>query len=310
MNIIGQTKALHYLKQGLSSGRLTPSLLFTGADGVGKRTVAVELAKCFACSGTPPFANVDGLPRCGSCNNCRRIEENNHPDLMILNRVLQAQLLKEKPESQTAIKIEMIREVDHFLHLRPVESGRRVVIVDEAHKMTDESANAMLKVLEEPPNNAQIILLAANEKSLPSTVLSRCGIVRFSPIPAKNIAVWLEQNAEDLTPELAYDLAMKSGGSFSKALQLAEEESSDGALSDYSPDEFFQHLSETGWRKEARQNAERALGKLIAAAQKKMAAGDFSQRHRLEQLLFARKQIDRNASPKLVLESLYITSRK
>lgn len=302
MEILGQTNALHYLMGGMKVGRLSPSLLFVGPEGVGKRRCAFELAKCFACT-----ESTDNAPfsRCDHCQACSRVDQNNHSDVLVIDRMLQATLLKEKPETQTAIKIESIRHLDKFLSLKPIEARRRVVLVDEAQRMTDEAANAFLKLLEEPTNNAQLVLLALNEHTLPSTILSRCAIVRFRPVPAKEIATWLEKQ-HAVSEQKAIEIAERAGGSFAKALLLKDDESTSLELSDYSLDEFFTLLSEPHWRKEGRKNAEVAITHLIEASQKKLRGGDFNQAKRLEAMLDARRQLDRHVPAKLVLETLFV----
>ena len=221
MEILGQTNALHYLAEGMKARRLSPSLLFVGPDGVGKRRCAFELAKCFAC-----LESTDNAPfsRCDRCSACLRVDQNNHSDVLVINRSLQATLLKEKPETQTAIKIDSIRHLDKFLSLKPMEGQRRVVIVDEAQRMTDEAANSLLKLLEEPPNSAQIVLLALNEHTLPSTILSRCAIVRFRPIPIAILSNWLEKQ-HAVSEQKAQEISERAGGSFAKALLFKDDES-------------------------------------------------------------------------------------
>lgn len=306
MDILGQENALKYLSNGLRSNRLSPSLIFTGPDGVGKCSTAMELAKCFVCE-QPPMDSL--LPRCDACNSCRRVSDWNHSDILFIDKNFQATLLREKAEAQTAMKIDSVRAADKFLSLKPVEARRRMVVIDQAHELTDEAANALLKVLEEPPYNAQIVLLALNEKALPSTVLSRCGIIRFRPIPTKMIAEWLERT-HGIDFEIAWTIADRSAGSFSQALTLKDDDSERMDISEYKPDDFFALLAETQWRKEGRQNAERAITYLIESARRKLEQGDLEQRPRIVQMLRARQRLDRHVPAKLVLETLFTQLEK
>ncbi len=196
MKILGQPHVDRYLTQGLKTHRLSPSLLFVGPDGVGKRTAARELAES--------------------------LSQGSRADVLYVDRAFQASLLKEKPETQTAIKIETVRLIDKFLHLKPAEGRKRTAIIDEAHRLTIEAANALLKLLEEPPVGAQLVLVCRNEKKLPSTVLSRCAILRFRPIPAADIAGWLTQH-KNIPAEKAAALALRAEGSLAKALAGLEE---------------------------------------------------------------------------------------
>ncbi|MBV9080869.1 MAG: DNA polymerase III subunit delta' [Elusimicrobia bacterium] len=304
MDIIGHKRALRYLSEGLRLDRLSPSLLFVGPEGVGKRSCALELAKCFACE-KPPKAAEGALPRCGKCAACRRVESGSHFDILVVDRRTQAALMDEEEKTQTAVKIDAIRHLDKFLRLRPAESRRRVAIVDEAHRMTIEAANALLKILEEPPPLAQIVLCAADEHNLPSTIRSRCGVAYFAPVAEGLLAEWLK-DTQGLPEERAAEVADRSGGSFGKALRLKDETGDTLDLSDYDMAEFFSLLNEPGFRREGRKNAEAALTKLIEAAERRLREGSAAEVERIAALLEARRRLDRNVTPRLALEALYL----
>jgi DNA polymerase-3 subunit delta' len=306
MEILGQPHALKYLALGLANARLSPSLIFTGPDGVGKRSCAMELAQCFVCENPPAAA---ALPRCGDCTPCRRVSEWNHSDILLVDKTYQATLLREKPEVQTAMKIDAVRAADKFLNFKPMEARRRMVVIDDAHELTSEAANALLKVLEEPPHNAQIVLVALNEKALPSTVLSRCAIVRFRPVPTKVIAEWLEKN-HGVDFEIAWTIADRAGGSFSKALAAKDDDGERMDISEYKADDFFEQLAGHQWRKEGRKNAERAITFLIESARRKLEQGDLGQKSRITSMLLARRRLDRHVPPRLVLETLFTQLEK
>jgi DNA polymerase-3 subunit delta' len=307
MEILGQEHVLRYLVEGSRQSRLSPSLLFVGPDGVGKRAMALELAKTYMCE-QPPAVGT-GLPSCGACGACRRVGAFNHPDVFYADRAVQAVLLKEKPESQTALKIETVRQAERFLHLRPSEGRRRVAILDVAHRLTNEAANALLKVLEEPPANAQFVMIGADEHALPPTVLSRCAVLRFRPVATGLIARWLTAN-HGMEAERAAEIADRSGGSFQRALSLRDEDAPALDLSDFAVDTFFDALGEINWRKDGRRQAERALDHLIETAQRRLEAGDLAEVRRIETLLTARRRIDRNVPPKLALAALFLDWEK
>jgi DNA polymerase III gamma/tau subunit len=252
---------------------------------------------------------MGSLPRCDACNACRRVAEMNHSDILMVDKTFQAALLREKVEAQTAIKIDAVRAADKFLSLKPLEARRRMVIIDDAHELTTDAANALLKVLEEPPYNAQIVLLALNEQALPSTVLSRCGVIRFRPVPTKLIAEWLEKT-HGIDFEIAWTVADRAGGSFSKALAHKDDDGERMDISEYKTDDFFALLSENQWRKEGRKNAERALTFLIESARRKLEQGDLEQTNRIKSMIQARHRLDRHVPPRLVLETLFTQLEK
>jgi DNA polymerase-3 subunit delta' len=269
--VLGHADILKYLTEGIRRQRLSPSLLFVGPEGVGKKRVAHELTALLKCDPVSDFLLVD--------------------------RPLQASLLKEKPESQTAIKIESVRHLDKFLRLRPADGSYRVAVIDEADRLTEEAANALLKILEEPPRQTQIVLLAVDARNMPSTVASRCAVLRFRPLPAGLIQEWLEKE-QSLSSSEAARVAARSDGSFAKALRvLKENEAPD--LSTVTPDEFFSWLSEPAWKKEGRARATEFLNRLIEET-------DPLKSERRELLLAARRQIDRHVPPRLVLGNLFV----
>jgi len=303
MEIIGHNRSIHYLREGVRMDKLSPSLMFVGPDGVGKRSTALELAKCFTC--TQPKKGVD-LPRCGECESCTRVSERNHLDVFVLDRPAQAAIVNEKLEMQNAVKIEAVRYLDKFLRLRPSESRKRVAIVEDAHKMTNDSANALLKVLEEPPVDAQIILCVTDEHSLPATIRSRCSVLYFRPVAEGSLTQWLEKKFA-LEAGRAAEIAGRSGGSFKKASELKEAEETEALdLDSYDVGEFFELLSRTNFRKEGRKQAETAITRLIEDAERRLREGDLVQSSRIEALLEARRRVDRNVSPKLALETLFL----
>jgi DNA polymerase III subunit delta' len=309
MKIFGQATAVSYLTRGLKSKRLSPSLLFVGPDGVGKKTLALELAKALFCSAPVPVSPAFTLGACDLCDNCRKISEATHADVQVLNKRLQATILKEKESEQSALKIEAVRHLEKFLQLKSLEGSHRVVIIEDAHLLTEASANALLKTLEEPPENAQLVLLTQDEKSLPTTIMSRCAVVRFRRIPTRDLSLWLEQNY-GLGIEEASAIAELADGSFSKALQIKDAEESTGTLDQFELDEFFDLLSDNEWKKEGKERAQALVSSLIGDSARRLAKGDLTRKESLQKLLQAQRKIEHHVSPRLVLESLYLSLRK
>ncbi len=151
-----------YLNQQIQSGDFTSFMLFVGQTGIGKMDSALEFAASVLCD------NVSGEP-CQMCSNCKLVVSGNHPDLLQVG-------------GEGTIKIASIRELQKSLYLKPYQAKHKVAIIRDSHLMTEESANAMLKVLEEPPENCIIILTSPDKKLLPGTVVSRSQIVNFGTV--------------------------------------------------------------------------------------------------------------------------------
>ncbi len=161
--IKGHERPIKLLKSYIERGGLEGGYLFTGPEGIGKKLTAKALAKTVNCE-------RDGLDACGECASCVKIEKNQLPDVRLI----------ECADGQ--IKIEDIRQLQHGMGLKPYEAKTRVFIIDNAHKLTAEASNALLKVLEEPPKNSLIILVSDKPGLLFKTVLSRCKILKFSAL--------------------------------------------------------------------------------------------------------------------------------
>ncbi len=206
--IIGHQKPLEILRGALASGRLHHAYLMTGPEGVGKRTVALSLAKAIHCA----EMNNDF---CGRCANCSRIQKGNHPDVRVL----------EPGAGKKEIGIQQIREIEKELNFRAF-SGRKVVIIDPAVLMSLSAQNALLKTLEEPPGDSLLLLVASSSGSLLPTVRSRCLHLSFGPLPRELIADFLADR-ETMTRDDARFAAAMSMGSLGAALELDREELSE-----------------------------------------------------------------------------------
>jgi len=203
--ILGQEKAVRFLKGVLSRQRIPHGYLFLGMPGVGKTDTAIAMAQALNC-----LAPSEG-EGCGLCKPCRGIEERSFHDLVFL-----------EPENQV-IKIEKIRELERVLAFKPQFGRYRVTVIREAEKMTLEAANAFLKTLEEPPPGNVLVLEATDLSQLMPTIVSRCQKVRFQPVPVPLVASWLVEK-KGVEPKKASLLAKLSEGSIARAVQMLEEE--------------------------------------------------------------------------------------
>jgi DNA polymerase-3 subunit delta' len=193
--IIGHDRQKNILRRALASGRLAHAYLFAGPDGVGKRLMAIALARVLFC------AHGTG---CGECPACRKLDHRNHPDLHVLEA------------DGNSIKIEQVRALQRDLSLRPLEASRKVCLIEAADTMTVAAANALLKTLEEPRGDTVLLLLSCQPQRLLETIRSRCQLLLFSRQPLELLRDNLSQQLGVADAE-AHVLAALSEGSFKKA---------------------------------------------------------------------------------------------
>jgi DNA polymerase-3 subunit delta' len=222
-DLIAQDRALSPLRSALRRGALHHAYLFGGPEGVGKATAARLLAQAANCDG-PAAAQGDA---CGACGPCRKIAKGVHPDVVVLaeERTMAKAGRWEPRGGRTPSKdivVDQIRDlVDHRLAMKRFEGRRRVVVVDPADAMNPQAQNALLKTLEEPPDDTTLVLVASSPDALLPTIRSRCLRVPFAPIPAAILAARLE--ADGHPPEKARIAAALSGGSLGRALAADDE---------------------------------------------------------------------------------------
>jgi DNA polymerase III subunit delta' len=214
-SVRGQQRAIDFLRQSAAAGRLAHALLFAGPPGVGKGLTARLLAMALLCE----RSSESQLDACGECRSCRLMEAGNHPDFLTVAC----------PEGKSELPIDLLvgsldnrgREgLCHDLSLRPMLATWRVAVIDDADRMNTESANALLKTLEEPPPYALIILLAADLGRILPTIRSRCQTVRFSPLPLADVAELVRANGWAQSEDEARAAAAISGGSLTVAEQV------------------------------------------------------------------------------------------
>ncbi|MGH9945697.1 MAG: ATP-binding protein [Pyrinomonadaceae bacterium] len=217
-DLIGNEKVKSSLIHLLTSGRLPNSLLFAGPDGVGKKQFAIELARAFVCR-----QPIDSLA-CGECSACRRVGDFNTPtsekgedhDHVFFGEHSDVGLVI--PFNRN-LRVGAIRALEIQANYRPYEARARVFIVNDAEKMNDAAANALLKTLEEPSDTTYIILIASRPDALLSTIRSRCQTIRFAPVAADEIERFLiDKNS--IAPTDAQLASKYSKGSIARALNF------------------------------------------------------------------------------------------
>ncbi len=212
--VIGHQKILDYLRKSVAKDRVSHGYLFYGPEKVGKKKVAIEFAKILQCQESPyqspegeqvPYgAGKHGTGQaegfCGICRNCQDIEKGIHPDLIFVQRGLDSQ----------EIEISQIRDLRKTLSLSSYLGNYKIAIIDNAHNLNIEAANAFLKTLEEPKGKAVFILISAFPHLLPKTISSRLQQIKFSFVPNQIIDDYLRKTDLDESQQREI-LKMSSG---------------------------------------------------------------------------------------------------
>ncbi len=207
----GQEVPVKILKTVLNSGRIAHAYLFKGPEGSGKAVLAKEFAKGLLCLGQHVAGEIitNGVEvfSCGVCVSCTEVSKATHPDLFMIEK------------NGASIKIKASHAVLKEVLTRPFVSKRKVFVIDEAETLTPQAANALLKLLEEPPAYVTFILTTSNESSIPDTVVSRCQVIPLRALPSGVIADYLKDKHGVLEEE-SWEIANLSGGNIHKAVQL------------------------------------------------------------------------------------------
>ena len=211
--VIGQSRAVELLRRSLNSERLSHAYLFVGQPHVGKMTLAVNLAQALNCE--------QAERPCGQCRSCLHIAAGNHPDVQVIGRMANAD--SGEASTRKEISIAQIKEIQRSAGLQPYEGRHRVFIIDGAEYLNEESANCLLKTLEEPPPNVLFVLLTVNDGRLLPTIVSRCQRVELLPLPATVIEQALTEHWK-VASEKAGVLSRLSRGAMGWAVCAAEDE--------------------------------------------------------------------------------------
>ena len=242
----GHDKAIATLTRSVESGRMAHAWLLAGPPNVGKMTLAFDIARLVNCTA------ADSAKRpCAECRQCRRITDSLHADV----RVVSQGGSNGGTTRRTAISVEQIRELQREAVLKPYEGRYRVFIIEGAENFTQEAANALLKMLEEPPEAVMFVLLASEVREntvdesagyiaysseheqdrisalleavpqvggiLP-TILSRCQVLELRPLPVAKVRAELEHRF-DLSADDTTEIARLSAGRLGWAIEVASD---------------------------------------------------------------------------------------
>lgn len=210
-NILGHKSQKEFLERYLLAQERPHALLFVGAEGLGKKQLALAFAKALLC------ASHTGSDHCEACR-LMNLEDGNlsHPDFLLVQREQD-----EKTSRYKDISKEQVADLISKSAFAPVMSDTKVCIVEDIDRMSVVAANSFLKLLEEPPVGWVLVLLATDENKLLSTIMSRVVCLRFQPVPVENVAKLVEMRGVE--PTQAAVLARISEGSVGTALSLAEQ---------------------------------------------------------------------------------------
>jgi len=211
-NLLGHEWAVDMLRHHIQHDGLRHAYLFAGPPGLGRRTLALRLTQALNCE--KPIAPAEP---CFNCRTCKQVEAMAHPDLA----VVQAKSDDGIPKEGGVLKVDQVREVQHSLSLKPYQSKFRVAVFLRFQEANDNAANALLKVLEEAPAHAVLILTADNPEQLLPTIVSRCEILRLRPLPIE--AVESDLLARGVDEEHARLIAHISGGRPGYARRLVDD---------------------------------------------------------------------------------------
>lgn len=197
-NIVGNNKIKQELKDAIKNNTISHSYLFSGEDGVGKKLFAKEFAKMILCLSDDKY--------CNKCSSCIKFDSENNPDFVML-----------QPDGNS-IKIAQIREMQENVYKKPIVSNKKVFIIDDSDKMTEEAQNSLLKTLEEPPEYIIIILVASNENKLLNTIKSRCLKIGFNNINKTELMQYI--SSEKIMENPSDNLLAMSNGSIGKLIKI------------------------------------------------------------------------------------------
>ncbi len=205
--IWGHEWAANLLRQHIRNGEARHAYLFSGAAGVGRRTLALRFARALNCAQPPQPGEA-----CGACRICRQTERMQQPDLAVVCSA----------EGGGSIKVEQLRELQRSLVLAPYEARYRVALLLNFEQATPAAQNALLKTLEEAPEKVILLLTAASPEDLLPTIVSRCEVLRLRPLSAAALAQRL-QKQRGLSSQQAQLLAHLAGGKPGAALRLLDD---------------------------------------------------------------------------------------
>lgn len=215
--VLGHDAVAERFVRAMERNRLASTFLFVGPEGVGKRTFALALAQALLCDRVakeqPPQITLES---CGECPQCKQAQAGTHPDIL--------QVAKPADKADIPLAL-LIGEKEHRMRaglcyeisLRPFSGRRKIALINDADYLNTEGANALLKTLEEPPDDSLLILIGTAEQRQLPTIRSRCQIVRFGSLTEEIVAELLSRHVADADPADRRRAAELAEGSIAQA---------------------------------------------------------------------------------------------
>jgi DNA polymerase-3 subunit delta' len=220
--LLGHEPAERALSAAMHMGRMHHAWLITGPEGIGKATLAFRFARRLLAGrgGTMGGQPTDSLMLDPAHPVFRRVAAGGHADLLTVERAFDEKTKRRKRE----IAVDDVRRINGFMGLTPAEGGWRIAIVDGAEDLNQNSANALLKILEEPPSRAVLILVCSEPGRLLPTIRSRCRHLRLPPLAEDVVTRLLTSYAPGQSSDDRDRLAALAEGSIGRALAMADED--------------------------------------------------------------------------------------
>lgn len=204
MQLIGNEQTISLLRRQAQRGHLSHGYVIHGQPGSGTRTMARYLAQLCLCEGhTPP---------CGTCCHCVKMQKNIHPDLQVIAPA----------EGKASISVEQMKALRQELYIAPNEAARKVYIIHDAHKMTLEAQNALLKSLEEPPEYVTMILCTPARDLLLPVILSRTSHIAMAPVSSQQMMEVLHLRCPQRSQQELQQAVSLSNGAVGRALYVLQ----------------------------------------------------------------------------------------
>ena len=219
--LVGNEKTVSTVQNFIKEKRIPHAILILGDEGVGKHTLAFFLANAIVCG------KADAP--CGMCDNCRLATSSNHPDITVI-----------APEDdKKSITVGQIRNMRQEAFIKPHKSEKRVFLIDGADTMNPQSQNALLKVLEEPPESVMFLLVAQSKAAFLDTVISRCVVLNLTAPEFSKAVSYLESNTKYSYDEIT-DALNQSQNNIGRAICILKKKN--GNKTEVAAKEFLEYL--------------------------------------------------------------------